>query len=123
MPKRIQRKREKGWRKPEGAKYVGRGSEYGNPYPVQLFLETAKETFTPSCDYSALNPQGVRKQINADVLTYARSLAVQAYCGYLQLYPEIGEAAKRELRGKDLMCWCAPGQPCHADVLLELVNQ
>jgi len=25
-----------------------------------------------------------------------------------------------ELRGKDLMCWCAP-KPCHADVLLELV--
>ncbi|KKM86092.1 hypothetical protein LCGC14_1282480 [marine sediment metagenome] len=28
----------------------------------------------------------------------------------------------RELRGKDLVCWCAP-LPCHADVLLELANQ
>jgi len=27
-----------------------------------------------------------------------------------------------ELRGKDLVCWCAPA-PCHADVLLELANQ
>jgi hypothetical protein len=27
-----------------------------------------------------------------------------------------------ELRGKDLVCWCAP-LPCHADVLLELANQ
>lgn len=26
-----------------------------------------------------------------------------------------------ELRGKDLVCWCAP-KPCHADVLLELAN-
>lgn len=26
-----------------------------------------------------------------------------------------------ELRGKDLVCWCAP-LPCHADVLLELAN-
>lgn len=26
-----------------------------------------------------------------------------------------------ELRGKDLVCWCAP-QPCHGDVLLELAN-
>lgn len=25
------------------------------------------------------------------------------------------------LRGKDLVCWCAP-LPCHADVLLELAN-
>lgn len=28
----------------------------------------------------------------------------------------------RELRGKDLMCWCPLDQPCHADVLLELAN-
>jgi hypothetical protein len=29
---------------------------------------------------------------------------------------------RAELRGKDLACWCAPGQPCHADLLLELAN-
>jgi len=28
-----------------------------------------------------------------------------------------------ELRGKDLACWCKPGNPCHADVLLELANR
>ena len=27
------------------------------------------------------------------------------------------------LRGKNLACWCAPGAPCHADVLLELANE
>jgi hypothetical protein len=27
-----------------------------------------------------------------------------------------------ELRGKNLACWCKPGAPCHADVLLELAN-
>jgi hypothetical protein len=27
-----------------------------------------------------------------------------------------------ELVGKDLACWCPPGQPCHADVLLEIAN-
>lgn len=27
-----------------------------------------------------------------------------------------------ELRGKDLMCWCAP-QQCHADVLLRFANK
>jgi hypothetical protein len=27
-----------------------------------------------------------------------------------------------ELAGRDLVCWCAP-EPCHADVLLELVAQ
>lgn len=27
------------------------------------------------------------------------------------------------LRGKSLACWCKPGEPCHADVLLELANE
>jgi hypothetical protein len=26
------------------------------------------------------------------------------------------------LRGKNLACWCKPGDPCHADVLLEMAN-
>ena len=28
-----------------------------------------------------------------------------------------------ELRGKNLACWCKPGEPCHADVLIELANR
>ena len=31
-------------------------------------------------------------------------------------------AALPELRGKDLVCWCAPCA-CHGDVLLELANK
>lgn len=27
-----------------------------------------------------------------------------------------------ELKGKDLVCWCAP-ERCHADILLELANK
>lgn len=30
--------------------------------------------------------------------------------------------ASLALRGKNLGCWCPIGAPCHADVLLELVN-
>ena len=38
-----------------------------------------------------------------------------------------GEAPSKEtiiaaLRGKDLGCWCKIGEPCHADVLLEIAN-
>ena len=32
MPKRIQRKRTKGWKMPEGAVYVGRPTKWGNPH-------------------------------------------------------------------------------------------
>lgn len=27
------------------------------------------------------------------------------------------------LRSHNLGCWCEPGEPCHADVLLELANR
>ena len=27
------------------------------------------------------------------------------------------------LRGKNLACWCALGDPCHADVQIELANR
>ena len=38
------------------------------------------------------------------------------------LTPEMIAAARAELRGKDLACWCKEGDPCHADVLLEVAN-
>lgn len=48
MPRRIQRKRTKGWRMPDGAVYVGRPTIYGNPFPYQidfrLWLNGAKGT-------------------------------------------------------------------------------
>jgi hypothetical protein len=32
-------------------------------------------------------------------------------------------AIKRELRGRDLACWCPLDEPCHADTLLEIANE
>jgi hypothetical protein len=29
---------------------------------------------------------------------------------------------RRALAGKNLACWCRPGEPCHVDVLLEIAN-
>lgn len=37
-------------------------------------------------------------------------------------YPSNDEI-RSELRGKNLACWCKPGEPCHADVLLQLANE
>lgn len=87
-PRRIQRKRTKGWRMPPDAVYVGRPTKWGNP-----FVKRPGET-------------------NADV--------VAAYENNLD--PATMAAARRELLGHDLACWCAEGQPCHADVLLRLAN-
>ncbi len=30
---------------------------------------------------------------------------------------------KVKLKGKNLACWCKVGDPCHADVLLEIANK
>jgi hypothetical protein len=42
-------------------------------------------------------------------------------------WPGIGrtltpQMIRAELGGRDLACWCALDQPCHADVLLEIAN-
>lgn len=31
--------------------------------------------------------------------------------------------ARERLRGRNLGCWCAPGAPCHADVLIKVANE
>lgn len=36
-------------------------------------------------------------------------------------HPESHAVIKQYLKGKDLVCWCAP-ERCHADVLLEIAN-
>ncbi len=33
------------------------------------------------------------------------------------------DAGYPTLRGKNLACWCKPGKPCHADVLLDMANR
>ena len=50
-----------------------------------------------------------------------REEVVAMYRKYLMKADEEVKAHLEELRGKDLVCWCAP-LPCHADVLLELAN-
>jgi hypothetical protein len=50
-----------------------------------------------------------------------RADVIAMYRRWLQLQPDL-LAALPELRGKDLVCWCAP-EACHGDVLLELANK
>lgn len=50
-----------------------------------------------------------------------RDKAIALHREWLLSQPDLVERAKHELRGKNLLCWCAP-KPCHADVLLEVAN-
>jgi hypothetical protein len=83
------------------------------------------DLFHPQVPSGAVNVtrQGGRRWANPyPVKAYGRANAIRLYREHLAAYPELVEAARRELAGKDLACWCRPGQLCHADVLLELAN-
>jgi hypothetical protein len=93
VPGRIQLRRTRGWRLPSGAVSVAAPAKWQNPFRPR--------TRSPE----------------------ANARATEQYRAYLAGHPELMEAARRELAGKDLACWCAPGLPCHADVLLGIANQ
>ena len=105
-PKRIQLRRTKGWRKPEGAVVVARPSKWGNPYKVggQMLM-------TNGAGWTQL-------------VTVTRGEAVEMFRRHAvgDLYPFGYNTIRAELAGRDLACWCPLDQPCHADVLLEIAN-
>jgi hypothetical protein len=80
---------------PPNTIYVGRPTVWGNPYVVGAQLLDGKP------------------------LTAEKAVAL-----YRQHVGEVFDLAtiRKRLGGKNLACWCALNQPCHADVLLELAN-
>lgn len=116
-PKRIQRQRTKGWRMPEGAVYVGRGSAFGNPWSIAF----AMAWFELSRDQA----RGRVVDWYRDWLHgpgHADPLHESGTGGHAKEHASIHADINR-LRGKDLACWCPLDHPCHADVLLELANR
>ena len=102
-PIRIQLSRQKGWRMPPNTVKVDRTTPWGNPFVVG-------------------KPGGV---FSAEVVD--RRHAWQLYRSVAIDNERLIAAAQKELRGKNLACWCPLPGPyeqdcCHAAVLLELAN-
>lgn len=53
--------------------------------------------------------------------THERGEAVEAFKQDLKERPDLIDAARTHLKGKDLVCWCAPAK-CHADIWVEVAN-
>jgi len=108
MPKRIQRKRTKGWRMPENAVYVGRPTKYGNPFTgpdaVEKYKNAVSQCPVPDSVYKDWTNHNGKIWI-LNILAYKKTHWLE------------------ELRGKDLACWCPLDKPCHADILLEIANK
>ncbi|MFA7282813.1 MAG: DUF4326 domain-containing protein [Sterolibacterium sp.] len=103
-PRRVQLSRKKGWKMPENTVKVDRATPWGNPFVVGK----------PGGCYTA-------KVVD-------RRHAWQLYRSVALNTPHLIEAAQRDLRGKNLACWCPlPTEPyepdcCHAAVLLDIAN-
>jgi hypothetical protein len=105
-PIRIRRSRAKGARLTAPNRLpivcVSRPSQWGNPFSNALATATAA------------NKPGLRARA---VAQFRRALLTED--GSLPF--DVGQV-RRELRGKNLACWCPLDEPCHADVLLEVAN-
>jgi hypothetical protein len=97
VPERVRLRRTKGWRKPPGAVVVTRPTRWGNPFKVGADFEG--------------------KPLTADVAVGLYRTALEE--GRLRFTID---DVRRELRGKDLACWCPIGATCHAEVLMEFAN-
>lgn len=119
VPKRIQRKRSKGSKMPQGAVYVGRPGPFGNPFhagqdgSLAECVDLHRDWLTGALSDDAIRERFI--QPNAEWLINMR-------------HPRLGKIL-RELPGKNLACWCplvdkhGKPVPCHAGVLLELANE
>ncbi|MFE0532031.1 DUF4326 domain-containing protein [Micromonospora parva] len=89
-------------RVPDGAVYVGRGAPG-----------------LPGSRYANRHRAGHCRVCGVE---HDRAAAVAAYARDLEQRPELVDAARRELAGADLACWCrVDGGPCHGDVLALVV--
>lgn len=114
MPQRIQRKRTKGWRMPPNTVSVTRPGQWGNPFRVGGYYRVNAGPFSwleALTEEAQRDPRFVKIETAAQAVEFFRQHAEQRKPGSFN-----------ELRGKDLACFCALDQPCHADVLLELAN-
>lgn len=107
MPERIQRRRTKGWKMPPNTKDVTRSSRYGNLFKIG--------------DQVANVYWG---ELSEDEKLMFPVMTIQDANGAIYLFRkfQLPKMNVEELRGYDLACYCKEGDPCHADLLLEISN-
>lgn len=125
-PERIQRRRTPGWKLPPGAICVDRSSRWGNRYR----LAKREDSPFPMGHAVVLDRRG---ELGPFFGGFSTALEAQAFA--VELFrrallasrvvwdPPAHASYFGPLAGHDLACYCRPGDPCHAEVLLELANQ
>lgn len=132
-PQRIRLQRTKGWRKPEGAVVVARPTKWGNPFkvggPIGGWLHPGCELWRDDHLIISVEHAVAMFRVYAGVHFVPVRPEAKPHQGiYTYGIQTLRAHAERNLRGKDLACWCPLEDeqgnrvPCHADVLLELAN-
>lgn len=106
---------------PPGSVYVGRPSPFGNPYTIKGCLDVG---------YATEREDAARQCVAAfrSWLTGIGGFAsdpdiIRSSVGQRSYDRREIHARLHELAGRDLVCWCGPDRPCHADILLELAGR
>src|SRR4051794_39851631 len=92
---------------PVGAMRITRPTRWSNPYPLDRYSRF--EALTLYRGWLLGDP---------DAIVKART----AGCRLRLNGSDLVDAARRELAGHDLACWCALELPCHGDLLLSVVE-
>jgi hypothetical protein len=146
--RRVKLSRQRGWRKPEGTVTVARPSHWGNFYAVdrnKVYAETKHgrglQRVGPEIVVVRVDPRGRRRVTDSaeyggftdklDATRFAVDLYRRSLLGSWT-GPDGAHFRKwylDGLAGHDLACWCPLATPdgdpwpCHANVLLEFVNE
>lgn len=102
---RIQLRRAKGWRMPANTVNVARPGRWGNPFIVGKHgtAEYCVQLFRYMC---------------AGLLCIRDDECIRAQERFMRnVQNDI-----KDLKGKNLACWCRKDAPCHADVLLKIAK-
>lgn len=128
-PKRVQRRRTKGFHLPAAARSVTRPSRYGNPFRI-VGCSVVGMNWTDVVEWE----HGIGAMPEADVLYLEVADRLTAVQHAVELYRELLHVREHEweptrfakwisdARGRDLACYCRLTEPCHADPLLEVAN-
>jgi hypothetical protein len=126
-PVRIQRRRTRGYDMQAVSLAINglpcisvtRPGRWGNPYDVRVFgRELSMALFRETMD-GCWSPSLVK-----DVSDELCDLAYAAHCAFMKrIRHHPAEAARDELRGHNLACYCAENLACHSSILLEIASQ
>lgn len=119
-PTYIQRKRTKGFKMPPNTIYVGRPTKWGNPYCLVPSIISKNKTRVDIIQKFKTTHINIAFALPKAEATHR---AINLYELYILRTIKHGNLNLSELKGKNLACFCPPGQPCHAHILLKLANQ